>query len=334
MADSFAACTRPFSARPNKTAPDGRYLDEDLPVIVCCGEALVDVLDGDDARSVPGGGPMNAAIAAARLGAPSAFVGRVSTDSAGELIWEHLQRNGVDLRACERGSEPTARAVISLMPSPSFLFEGDDTADTALTAVNVTALGRGPHILHGGTLGMFRGRTAEVLARLAEDHRGLVSLDPNVRPAVIDDRRRWDHFHERWLGVADLYRASDKDLEWIWPSRSPEDCACELLAGRASVVLVTRGVDGATLYTVEGTVDVNAPTVDVVDTVGAGDAFVGTVLASLWDRLGADPAAVRSLSQPEWRAIAERAAAAAAITCTRAGADPPYTHELSASTGA
>ncbi|MDE0321154.1 MAG: carbohydrate kinase [Acidimicrobiaceae bacterium] len=297
-------------------------------MIVCCGEALVDVLDGDERRSVPGGGPMNAAVAAARLGAPSAFVGRVSTDAGGELIWKHLQRNQVNVRASERGPEATARAIINLTPNPSFRFEGSNTADTALGSADLAALGPGPHIVHGGTLGMFRGRTADVLASLAERHDGLVSLDPNVRPAIIEDRDRWDRLHERWLGVCDLYRASDEDLEWIWPGRAAEDCAAELLAGRIATVIITRGGHGVTVYTAEGQLEVAAPQVDVVDTVGAGDAFVGAVLASLWERLGADRTAFAALDLRQWRAIAERAAVAAALTCTRAGADPPDARDL------
>ncbi len=271
---------------------------------------------------------MNAAVAAARLGAPSAFVGRVSTDAGGELIWKHLQRNQVNVRASERGPEATARAIINLTPNPSFRFEGSNTADTALGSADLAALGPGPHIVHGGTLGMFRGRTADVLASLAERHDGLVSLDPNVRPAIIEDRDRWDRLHERWLGVCDLYRASDEDLEWIWPGRAAEDCAAELLAGRIATVIITRGGHGVTVYTAEGQLEVAAPQVDVVDTVGAGDAFVGAVLASLWERLGADRTAFAALDLRQWRAIAERAAVAAALTCTRAGADPPDARDL------
>ena len=273
---------------------------------------------------------MNAAVAAARLGAPSAFVGRVSTDADGELIWQHLQRNRVDLRASERGPEPTARAIVSLTPSPSFRFEGSDTADTALGSADLVALRPGSHIVHGGTLGMFRGRTAEVLSQLAERHDGIVSLDPNVRPAVVEDRRRWDYFHQRWLSATDLYRASDEDLDWIWPRRPDADCATELLEGRTAAVIVTRGSQGATVYTGAGAIDVGAPAVEVVDSVGAGDAFVGAVLVSLWNHVGADRVALASLGLAGWRSIAERAAAAAAITCTRVGADPPSARELAA----
>lgn len=299
-------------------------------MIVCCGEALIDVLDGDEPRSIPGGGPMNTAVAAARLGAPTAFVGRVSTDADGELIWNHLQRHRVDLRASERGRESTARAIISLTPSPSFRFEGRNTADTALGSAELARLGPGPHILHGGTLGMFRGRTADVLAQLAERHDGIVSLDPNVRPAVISDRQRWVRFHQLWSEASDIYRASDEDLDWIWPRRPAASCAEKLLEGRAAAVLITRGSQGATVYTTAGAADVTAPTVNVVDSVGAGDAFVGSVLVSLWNRVGADRAALASISLAEWRSIAELAATAAAITCTRVGADPPSAPELAA----
>jgi len=294
-------------------------------MIVSCGEALVDLVP----EPVPGGGPMNVAIAAARLGVPSAFVGRVSEDAYGEQIWEHLVANGVDLRACQRGSEPTARAVVEHIPHLVFRFEGTDTADTRLTDADLSLLGNGPHIVHGGTLGMFRGRTAETLARLAEGHDGLVSLDPNVRPQIIDDRARWDRFHQRWVDCADVYRASDEDLAWIWPDRTPEACATALLEGRARAVFVTRGGDGVTVFTRDDRIDVPGRKVEVVDTVGAGDTFVATVLASLWERgVASDRAAIGDWTSADWRSIAERAVAAAAINCSRAGADPPYPDEL------
>lgn len=296
-------------------------------MIVSCGEALVDLVPDP----VPGGGPMNVAVAAARLGAPAAFVGRVSTDDAGELIWDHLRRNGVDLRACERGPEPTARAIVEHVPQLAFRFEGDGTADTMLESARLHTLGSGPHIVHGGTLGLFRGRTADVLADVAERHDGLVSLDPNVRPQVIDDPERWHRYHERWVGAADLYRASDEDLAWIWPGRTHDACAAQLLERGVSVVIVTRGGHGAAVYTAEGVLTVEGREVDVVDTVGAGDSFVASVLASLWDR-GAAPggAALTGLALDDWRAIIARAVEVAGITCSRAGADPPTAAELDA----
>lgn len=275
---------------------------------------------------------MNVAVAAARLGVPAAFVGRVSTDAHGELIWAHLKQNGVDTRACQRGAEPTARAVVEHTPKLRFRFEGVDTADTMLSTVDLGMLGEGPHILHGGTLGLFRGRTAETLARLAEQHRGIVSLDPNVRPQIIGDRDRWDHYHDRWVARTHIYRASDEDLEWIWPGRSAASCAAQLLAGKAAAVFVTSGRAGATVYTPEGSVTEaahRAHRVDVADTVGAGDTFIATILASVWQLGKAGKAAELTEWRPtDWRPILQRALVAAAITCSRPGADPPFLADL------
>ena len=294
-------------------------------MIVSCGEALVDLVPDP----VPGGGPMNVAVACARLGVPTAFVGRISTDAHGERIWAFLKSNQVDVRACQRGPEPTARAVVEHTPRLSFRFEGDATADTLLSSVDMRTLGPGPHILHGGTLGMFRGRTAETLARLAERHRGIVSVDPNVRPRIIDDRARWHHYHNRWLANADIYRASDEDLAWIWPGRSGADCAAELLSGKPSLVFITHGRSGATVYTPEGELSEGGEAVEVSDEIGAGDTFVAAILASVW-KLGVAkaPEGIGSLPLTEWRKVLKLSNAAAAITCSRPGADPPLVSEL------
>ena len=294
-------------------------------MIVSGGEALVDLVPDP----VPGGGPMNVAIAASRLGVPSAFLGRVSTDAFGEQIWAHLVANGVDLRLTERGDEPTARAIVEHTPKLRFRFEGEGTADQALTSASLDAVAPGPHILHGGTLGLFRGRTAEVLADAAERHDGIVSLDPNVRPQIIDDRDRWDHFHDRWVARTHLYRGSDEDFDWIWPGESAESCAHALLQRGVRAVMVTRGPEGAVVFTDAGEVRVPGVAVDVVDTVGAGDTFVAGVLSSLSARgLAGRPDALGALSDHDWLEIAGFAARAAAITCSRPGADPPTAAEL------
>ncbi len=323
-------------------------------MIVSCGEALADVVASSDSgmlvKFVPGGGPLNVAVAVARLGAPNAFVGRVSTDGYGEQIWKYLTDNGVNLNAAERGPEPTALAVVEHTPKLTFRFEGTATADTLLSATDLALLGTGPHILHGGTLGLFRGRTAEVLAQLAEQHDGIVSLDPNVRPQIIagpDETQRWRHFHDRWRKCAHIYKASDEDIEWIWPNRPPSACAAELLEGAAEVVFITHGPSGATCYTPEDEISVDGIPLDpaeIADTVGAGDSFIGTVLALLHQERGSDPSsAAAGNSQPasktnltsnQWREITQQAVLASALTCTRPGADPPTASELTQWRGA
>ena len=290
-------------------------------MIVSCGEALVDMAPDP----IAGGGPMNVSIAAARLEVPSAFVGGISTDAYGDLLWRHLDSNGVDLTLCPRLDAPTARAIVEHVPQLRFRFEGDGTADTLLGEVDLARLGQGPHIVHGGTLGMFRGATAETLARLVERHDGIVSLDCNVRPQIIDDRARWDHFHDRWLAHTNIYKGSDEDLHWIWPDRTMESSAEQLLADGVEVVVLTRGSEGHSIVTAAGDVTAPAPSVTVADTIGAGDTIVGALLSSIWNHgAGGGSSALGVISQAEWAGFAARAVTAAAITCSRPGADPPY----------
>lgn len=293
-------------------------------MIFSCGEALVDLVPDP----VPGGGPMNVAIAAARLGAPAAFVGGVSTDRFGDMLWAHLQRNGVDLSASRRFDAPTAVAAVEHVPELRFRFEGEGTADTLLTDVDETAICGPANILHGGTLGMFRGQAAETFARLAARHDGLVSLDPNVRPMIIDDPVEWHRFHDRWLSSVDIYKASDEDLAWIWPDRSPEDSVDWLRGQGVGAVILTRGAEGLSIRSSAGEVTARAPAITVVDTVGAGDTIVGVVLTSISEHFAGAPVELDKLRRDDWQRIADRAVAAAAITCSRPGADVPARHEL------
>jgi fructokinase len=271
---------------------------------------------------------MNVAVTAARLGAPAAFVGRVSTDDFGDLLWEHLRSSGVRLDAAERGPEPTARAVVEHVPTPRFRFEGDDTADAMLAEADLSPLGPGPHILHGGTLGLFRGLTAQTLADLVERTDALVSLDPNVRPQIIDDRAAWFAFFDRWLPRASIVKLSSEDLQWMWPGDADKPAAARLLDRGVGVVLVTRGAAGAVAHRPAGSVAVDAPVVEVVDTVGAGDAFCGGLLAHLWQEGVTDRAALDGLDDDAWRSALRAAVSVAARTCTRPGADPPWADEL------
>ncbi len=298
-------------------------------MIFSCGEALVDVFPDAVPDSVPGGGPMNVAIAAARLGAGAAFVGGISTDHFGDMLWSHIEANGVDLSLSRRFAAPTARAIVEHVPELRFRFEGDGTADTLLDSIDHDVVRGRLNVVHGGTLGMFRGVAADAYADLAASHDGLVSLDPNIRPQIIGDRAVWHGFHDRWLPHVDLYKGSDEDLEWIWPDRTPEDSAAWLLDQGVGAVIVTRGSDGLAILTRSGEAFAPAPVVEVVDTVGAGDTIVGVLLTSLVEHFEDDDAIdLSSLASPDWQRFAERAVTAAGITCSRAGADVPHRHEL------
>jgi fructokinase len=294
-------------------------------MIICAGESLVDVIPtaGGPPRSVPGGGPMNAAIAAARLGQPTAFVGRVSTDEDGHSIWSHLEASNVVLAAAQRGPEPTARAIVETEPVQSFRFEGDGTADASMVEADIGPLGPGPHILHAGTLGIFRGTTADALADLLKGFDGLVSFDPNIRPVVFPSAPEWYEVADRWLDRAHILKASDEDLEWMGADPA------SLLGRGAAVVLRTVGPDGVEAHLADGTViEVPGHRVDVADTVGAGDSFSGAVLATLHNWGVRTAASVAALSPAQWRTAIEFGVATAAITVGRLGADPPWLSEV------
>ena len=293
-------------------------------MIITAGEALVDLVP----HAVPGGGPMNTAVACARLGAPTAFLGAVSTDEHGDEIWAHLESSGVDLRLTQRRDEPTCRAEVVGDP-PVFHFHGDGTADRFVEMPDPDLLAGGPHLLHGGTLGIFRRPGADVLAEVAETIDGIVSFDPNARPQIIEPlgRGQWDPWFDRWVAASSLFRASDDDLAWIWPGRTAAECAAELLDRGIATVLVTSSTS-VTIITAEGSAAVAVTPVPVVDTVGAGDSFCGGVLTQLWEREIRTPGALAAVTLAEWRDIVAFAIRVAGITVQRVGADPPRRSEL------
>ncbi len=266
---------------------------------------------------------MNAAVAAARLGVPTAFVGRISTDAHGDAIWAHLEAAGVDLRAAQRGPEPTARAIVTVKPVQSFRFEGENTADASMTSIDLAPLGPGPHIVHAGTLGVFRGDTARALHRMLDDFDGVVSFDPNIRPQVFPTVAQWLELAEPWLDRASIVKASDEDLDWMGMSIP------DLAARGASVVLRTAGPEGVDVHLKgRSPFTVAAVRSEVADTVGAGDSFCGAVLAQLHRRGLTTVDAVSAMEPETWRSIVEFGVLAASITVGRLGADPPWWHEI------
>ncbi len=296
-----------------------------MTLIMSAGEALIDLLPGEhegEPIPVPGGGPMNVALTVARLGVPAAFCGRISNDRFGQLIWDHVSSSGVLMGAVERSDEPTATAEVITTPVQRFVFSGTDTADMNLTAVNEASLPERPSIFHGGTLGLFRGRTAETLARYAENFDGIVSLDPNIRPAIISDPDQWWHYANRWIAHAQLVRGSDEDFEWM--GVTVED----LLDRGVAAVVRTLGADGAEIALSSGeNTRVNGGEIEFVDAVGAGDSFCGAILVQLAEhRVTRDSFADLDLGW--WTDALRFAVRVAGITCSRPGADPPYRREL------
>jgi fructokinase len=296
------------------------------PILVG-GEALYDLVARADGslEGHPGGGPFNTARTIGRLRQPVAYLGRLSTDRLGATHERMLSEDGVDLSPAQRTHEPSTLALASLDESgaASYSFYAAGTAAPGLTpAAALAALPLEVAALHVGTLGLVLEPLAAaleaVVARLAG--RTMVVVDPNCRPWVIDApdvyRARLEHIFE----MSDLVKVSEEDLAWLDPGQPACDAARALLAYGPKVVLLTRGPAGSTIVTANGHADVPAVVVDVVDTIGAGDAFSGGFLA-WWSShgLGRDDLARDGLVVE----AARFAAVVAARTVARAGASPP-----------
>jgi fructokinase len=301
-------------------------------VIVVAGEALVDVVVDRDGGLVahPGGGPYNVARTIGRLEQAATYVGRISTDRFGARLRQELESAGVGTETVVATDAATTLALAELDASgtAAYRFYAAATSVPGLT-IEAAAAVLPPHIatFYLGSLGLVFEPVATTLETLLSrvDEETLVALDPNCRPAAIEDRAGYRRRLERILRRVDVLRASADDLAWLDPGTPPLDAARALLSREGAVALVTLGPEGALVMSGDHVAEVEAPRVEVVDTIGAGDAFTGAFLAD-WSSRGLGRA---DLGRRDELAEAVRfACRVAAITCARAGADPPRRAEL------
>jgi len=298
--------------------------------VLVVGESLVDVVRtlSGNLHEYAGGSAANVAVALARLGRPTRLATSFAADHHGEMIAAHLDRAGVTL-ACDPGAvdhTSTAQATLGSEGAASYTFD----IDWRLLPVPDD---EDPLVAHTCSLGAVLLPGADDVLALLERlrHRATVSYDVNARPAVTGTGPDVVARVERMVAVADLVKASDEDLETLYPDRTYADTAAALLELGPAAVVVTRGAEGALWLDREGPVEVEPRPVTVADTIGAGDTFGAALIDALWDRerLGAEGrAALRVLPRAEVTEVLEHATRAAAITVSRPGADPPYRHEL------
>jgi fructokinase len=309
-------------------------------MIICCGEALIDFVpvlaDGAPAyRPLPGGSPFNVAIGLGRLGAPAGFLSRLSTDFFGDLLVDTLVRNGVDCRHVARTTDPTTLAFVSQPGAgePQYAFFSNGAADRCITEHDlppafddaVTAL----HLSLGAITLMTEtaAGTYEALLR-REAKRRVVVFDPNIRAGLIADRAGYCKRLESLVGICDLVKVSRADLEWLYPGHAVETSAEAWRGLGPRLVVVTLGAEGAMAFMGGARVAVPGRKVNVVDTVGAGDSFHSALLAGLHDHGALTIDGLPKLKPEALPGLLNRATAAAAITCNRAGANPPTRAEL------
>ena len=301
-------------------------------MVVVAGEALIDVIHAPDGseHTRPGGGPFNTARALARLGVPTAFLGRLSTDDYGRELARRLADDGVLTDLLSIGSEPTtlARAYVDGTGSARFEFAFEGTSAPALAPDMVPSkLGGRVKALHVGTLGLLLEPMAATLYSLVErERRGrVVMVDPNVRLGLSDEPGYRDRLR-RAIELSTIVKASDSDVAWLYPGTGYREAAESMLEAGPRLVFVTLGAGGA--FGAHGNlrIHVPAPAVDVIDTIGAGDAFGAGALAWLHDHDLLHPDLDLDGSQLE--SLLEYSCLAASLTCARAGADPPWKREM------
>ncbi len=304
-------------------------------MITVVGESLVDVVirpDSDEPAVHPGGSPANVAVALSRLDQRAALITQIGADPNGELLREHLARNGVEVVLAGPTNVPTSRALARLDPDGAATYEFELGWD-----VRGLRLVEGSAALHVGSLGLMLGPGDREVLHLVEtvSHRGdvVVSYDPNFRSSVTSNRSQSAARAARVARAAHILKLSDEDLAFLFPATTAEQLATHLLhggTGRTLLVVVTSGAEGALVATRRSCLSVAAVPVSVVDTVGAGDAFMAALLAGLAEGGTLSPNGLTECAaRPEvLHRVVGQAAAAAALTCTRAGADPPTREEL------
>ena len=289
-----------------------------------CGEVLIDVLP---TGPVVGGGPANTAKALARLGHDVDFIDGISTDAFGVMARKELERDGVGLTLSLSSDKPTCTATVTLdaqgSASYEFLIDGTATFDFADSWLPDPERLK-PSVLHIGTLVTIVEPASTVLYDWAVKTAEFapVVFDPNVRTSVVDDRSAYRAAAEKWVEISSVIKLSDDDISWLYPDELMDEVAQRWIANGASLVVVTRGAQGIIGYTEHGFEEVAGAKVTVVDTVGAGDT-VGAILVE-----GIVTHSVDGLQGQVLNAVLNRAAIAAGITVSRAGAQPPRLHEL------
>ena len=289
-----------------------------------CGEVLIDILP---AGPVVGGGPANTAKALARLGYDVDFIDGISSDAYGVSARKELEQDGVGLGFSLHSDKPTCTATVTLDSAGAaryeFFIKGTATFDFNASWLPDASMLK-PSLLHIGTLATIIEPGAGILfdwaVRVGEF--APIVFDPNIRPSVMGNRATYAATVEKWASISSIVKLSDDDIKWLYPDETLDEVAHRWISGGVSCVVVTRGAQGLIGYTEHGMEEVDGAKVSVIDSVGAGDT-VGAIIVE-----GVIAHSVAGLQGRVLNEVLHRAAIAAGITCSRAGAQPPYKHEL------
>ena len=308
-------------------------------MILSCGEALIDMLPRETAAGeacympAAGGAVFNTAIALGRLGAPSGFFSGVSTDFFGDMLVKYLEESRVDARYVVRTDHPETLAFVRLVNGHAqYAFYDEGTSGRLLAQSDIPALDAEVTALQFGAISLIPepcGATYEEMMRREQNSR-VISFDPNIRTSFIKDKVAHRARMDRMLAMSDIIKLSDEDLAFFDSFGDFDGFAAKLLEGKAKLVVMTRGKDGAVAIGEAGKVEVPGVKVTVVDTVGAGDTVNAGILAWLHKAGKLSKEGLAGLSKDDVAGALSLAVRAAAVTVSRAGANPPWEHELPA----
>jgi fructokinase len=304
--------------------------------IAIVGESLIDfaATGGLNFAGHEGGAPTNSAIATARLGQPIGMVCQLSTDMFGERLLKHIESNGVDTRWVLRSDAPSTLAFVERTPTTNrYAFYMNGTADTQWNPTTLPVLPESCRFLQFGSISLLHEPAASRIIDLVKAQQGqrIVLFDPNVRLSLIKDLPAFRANIYRWSAYSNLMKFSDEDAAALAPGLSLAEVAASFMQGDTGprAVVITRGGDGATLFRRDkAALEIVAPKITVADTIGAGDTFDAGLTVGLLEQGVEQVAQLDSLPDAQWLAVLRFAAQAAAINCTREGANPPTRAEL------
>ena len=293
-----------------------------------CGEALIDLIPrGEQKVAIVGGGPANTAKALARLGFDSYFIDGISTDSFGGMIKDQLLHDGVNLKYAHYSDKQTCTADVSLDKAgvASYVFTIDGTATFDFTNDWLPDPAQiKPVVLQIGTLATIVQPAADILLEWAKRVAKVAPIvfDPNVRSSVLPDRPKYQEAIAKWAAISEVIKVSEDDLAWLYPEQDQIAIAEEWIKGGSTLVIITKGSYGIIGVTKDDVVSVPGVKIEVVDTVGAGDTVGAIVVEAIVER------GLKVITGDVLREVLVRATKAAAITCSRAGANPPTRAEI------
>ena len=312
-------------------------------MFVICGEALIDIFIEDNTplnseqfplQACVGGSPFNVAIGLARLGQPVSLLTALSNDMFGKRLSSVLKTEGVSQELIVKKQLPSTVAFIEKDQAgvPSYSFLGNGAADRSLLPEDVNLKANIPSCIHLGSYSIVAQPTADSLLSLVQQYSGkcLISLDPNIRAIVEPDMDVWRARVDELIDLTDIVKVSDEDLALMYPDQAPEDVIKKWFDTGLKLIVLTKGGEGSSLLSSKAHVDIDTPKINIVDTVGAGDTYQAALLdsvASLFEQFGDEW--VDQLTATQLKEIGNYAAAAAAITCSRQGADLPSRSEVS-----